>query len=369
MSKLFHCEIEYMPSPHLMQLYAGFFRLEQQGVVELKLKPKKYIFRSNPVIYATINHQYKVVYDTQDGLSWITASTEENLKHFQDNYPVDFYFKRSYDARMQLYKPEGCQVFPLGFNYNVHPDENLLHLVDTIKDKFKYIVKTNKPLKFVFNKRFYYAKDFEYYPIKPEFDKILFLSRVWDPNGVDVFSGEERDLRKTINENRIMCLDACKQEFGKRFTGGLWSDYFSERDYKSYTLPISQTNKATFIKRVKEHSICIATTGLYNSIGWKMGEYVAAARAIVTEPLNFEVPGPFEKNKNYLEFTNKEELLESIERYLTDKDLLRQTMKNNYHYYNNYLKPDILVLNSLLTIANHSNSSNSKIPKVEKSTI
>ena len=78
MRKLFHCEIEYMPSPHLMQIYAGFFKLQQEGVIDLHLKPKKYVPRSIPVVHATINKKYKVVYDTQDGLIWINNTLEES---------------------------------------------------------------------------------------------------------------------------------------------------------------------------------------------------------------------------------------------------------------------------------------------------
>ena len=353
MGKVFHCEVEYLPSPHLMQIYAGFFKLQDEGVIDLVLKPRKYEYRTIPVINATINKKYKVIYDTQDGLSWINDSEENNLQYFQQNYPVNFYFKRSFHSKMLDFKPAGCQVYPLGFNYNVHPDRNLIHLTEKLQDKFKYYIKTNSKLKSIFNKRFYYAKDFEYYPIKAIRDKVLFLTRVWNPLGEDVFSEEEKLLREKINKTRIMCLEACGQEFGDRFTGGLWQDDFSDAHFRHYVLPISQTNKSTFLKRVREHTICIATTGLYKSIGWKMGEYVAASRAIVSEKLQFEVPGNFKKDQNYFEFENQDQLLEKIDTLLRNKELLIQTMKNNYQYYNNYLKPDILVLNTLLTIANN----------------
>ena len=227
MPKLFHCEIEYMPSPHLMQLYAGFFKLQQEGVIELQLKPKKYLPRAIPVINAVINKKHKVVYDTQDGLIWINNTIEKNLIHFQENYPVDFYFKRSFHPRMEQFKPAGCKIFPLGFNYNVHPDENLLNLIDSTFDKIKYFVKTNQQLKKLFNKRFYYAKDFEFYPIKNEKDKVLFLTRVWNPMGEDVASDEDKAHREWINEQRVRYLDICKKEYGDRFTGGLWRDEFS----------------------------------------------------------------------------------------------------------------------------------------------
>ena len=352
MSKLFHCEIEYMPSPHLMQLYAGFFKLKQQGIIDLVLQPRKYIHRTNPVINATIDGKYKVVYDTQDGLSWIVGTEEENLNYFKNNYPVDFYFKRSYHPKMKEFNPGNCHIHPLGFNYNVHPDENLLHLTDSLPLKLKYLIKTTPSLKKVFNKRFFYAQDFEWYPVKNGFDRILLLTRVWNPKGEDVFSKEESYLREQINHMRIKCLDTCKKEFKDRFTGGLWLDSFSDAHYKPYTLPLQQTSKSAFLQQVKSHSICIATTGLFKSIGWKMGEYVAASRAIVSEKLQFEVPGDFKEGQNYFEFSTKEELVQKVHQLLSHRDLMQQMMKNNYDYYNNYLKPDILVLNTLLTIAN-----------------
>jgi hypothetical protein len=91
----------------------------------------------------------------------------------------------------------------------------------------------------------------------------------------------------------------------------------------------------------------VATLGLNNSNGWKLGEYVALSKAIVTEPLRYLVPGNFAKEQNYLEFTAPEELVESAARLFDNKDLRFAMMTNNYTYYQAYLKPDVLILNSL----------------------
>ena len=61
-----------------------------------------------------------------------------------------------------------------------------------------------------------------------------------------------------------------------------------------------------FLNIVKSSDICIATTGLHKSIGWKFGEYIAASRAIITEPLYYEIPGELKRGSNYLEFRNVE---------------------------------------------------------------
>ncbi|ENO0816296.1 hypothetical protein PAK39_15700 [Proteus mirabilis] len=98
---------------------------------------------------------------------------------------------------------------------------------------------------------------------------------------------------------------------------------------------------------MKEHEICITSTGLHKSTGWRFGEFVAASRAIISEPLNYVVPGNFD---NYLPFNNIEELYLAIEKLVNDKELRYDMMKRNNIYYNNYLKPDRLILNTITSL-------------------
>lgn len=353
MKTLFQCEIEYKPLPHLMQLYTGFFELEKKGIISLKVVPKKTNKYDAPVINVTVNNKYKVVYDTMDGLIWINGTLEENLKHFQENYKSDFYFKRSYTPTLEAYNNTGGKLLPLGLNYNIHPDKNILHLNPTLNDKFKYIAKTNGLLKKLLKKSFFYTSDFEYFPVDAAEDRILFLTRVWNP--YDGRPEASKIHREQINETRINCITACQKAFGKRFTGGLFMDDFSKKHYQSLAIPFSFTNKSSFVQAVKDHTICIATTGLHDSIGWKMGEYVAASRAIVSEPLKYQLPGNFEKDRNYYEFENADHLLKRIQFLLDNRAEKLKMMEDNFRYYNNYVKPDVMLLNTLITVCNSSN--------------
>jgi hypothetical protein len=86
---------------------------------------------------------------------------------------------------------------------------------------------------------------------------------------------------------------------------------------------------------------------LFNSIGWKLAEYVAFSKAIVSEPLYFEVPGDFKKDKNYLEFTNAGQCVEQTLLLLNDQQKRAEIMENNNRYYNEYLSPDKLIWRTL----------------------
>lgn len=198
------------------------------------------------------------------------------------------------------------------------------------------------------------SKEFEFYPVPNKETKILFLTKLWDPAD---FSSEHIKIEvEKINETRISCIRVCKKEFGNRFLGGIEKSKFSARAAKELTMPLEAKQKRLFIQRIREHNICIATTGLHGSIGWKFGEYVAASRAVISEPLVFKVPGNFEKEKNYLEFASENALIEKINVLLTESEKLSEMMMNNFNYYNKFLRPDLLVLNTLLKLNELSNN-------------
>jgi hypothetical protein len=95
------------------------------------------------------------------------------------------------------------------------------------------------------------------------------------------------------------------------------------------------------------HSIGVVTVGLHGSIGWKLAEYVTASRAIVTEPLDRVVPGPFVSPANYLEFRTPAECVARVRLLFDDRVLRNRMMAANRSYYLSWLRPDSLVMRTL----------------------
>ena len=178
--------------------------------------------------------------------------------------------------------------------------------------------------------------------------KILLLARLWNPD--DVTSPSLKSERETINKKRIAYIRACRKEFSDQFIGGLQGDDFSRLHAKDLVMPDSLTRRKNFLQLVKQSDICIATTGLHDSIGWKFAEYVAASRAVISEPLMYQLPGNFESGKNYLTYTNKDELVMQIHFLLDNKKSMKEMMDRNFEYYHDYVSSDKLVLNTLLKI-------------------
>jgi hypothetical protein len=349
MKEKISCEIfSRAYSVHLQQLYTGFGILHRKGIVQLIQKIcKEDIDKTKPPPNAShlkvvMNGELILYYDTHDS----SQIDEEILKS------VDFYFKRSYSEE-EVGKLNGKEkVFPLGLNYPVYSrglDIFLIRRVALHKgiDKFKSLVKGIGIDYFLGGKAYVpRINRLEFYPDFNTPPKVLFMARAWDPRKISPqHTSEEIEF---INNMRAQCIRMLKREFDQYFLGGFSHEKYSRYRYKDCLLLDNELSKKNnYMKLLKRFPICIATTGIHGSIGWKIAEYVSYSKAIVTERLNYRVPGNFEKELNYLEFVSPEDCVESAVRLFQDYKLRCQLMINNYRYYQSYLRPDSLVMNTL----------------------
>lgn len=334
---IYHCRIEFSPSPHLNQIYDGFWKLKQKGIIKLESKRIK-LFNGKPVIKVIVDKKHTLIYDTLDGLNWIEGSLKDNLEYFRSSANCDLYFKRSFIPVLQDYTTK-AKIYPLGMNFPYkydgdYPITMMERLNQIIKQKIKKID--------------FKSSNYEYLPIVNRDSKILFLCGLWNPD--DVNDPELKLQREQINNDRMTFVRECKAEFGSQFTGGIQINDYSRQIAADILAPLEITNKRNYISNIKAHNICIATTGLHNSTGWKFAEYMAASRAIITEPLKYELPGDFQNGKNYLNFNNISDLITRIYSLLNDKNKMQTMMYENFKYYNRYINSEMMILNTLLKI-------------------
>lgn len=321
---------------HLNQLYSGFIELSKKGLIDLTIENK--VHTKEYILEAIINDKFRVVYDAFD----------EGWKYSSDISinDADYYFKRSYDS--SIHKRISEKIKPLGLNYNVYSSNgNVFGKKEILLNYIKKIIKNKKSN--------FYFEDFECEPNITNNPKICFLTRLWDPDAYEVENEKVRLDRIEINEFRANCIRACKKEFGESFIGGVEDSEFARKNYPDCIVEDkSITDRYNFMNIVKSSDICIATTGLHKSIGWKFGEYVAASRAIVTEKLHYEIPGEFKSGINYLEFSSAYELVDSINKLMKDNVFRYKMMQNNHDYYVKYVRPDKLIMNTLMQVIQES---------------
>jgi hypothetical protein len=351
------CELySHSSSAHLDQIYTGFASLHRQGIIDLR---QRVISGSTPTpsqpqhlrdarhahLNVVVNDRVRVHYDTHD--SW--EIDEEFLRG------ADYYYKRSFAAeRLLQYGAASRRIHPLGLNYPVFSDgidrfalERAWKLERNRMRKLKGLVSSTGLFdQFLPVLR---VKSTQFLPAVDAAPRILFMARAWDPENDPGRSKEKVEERAQINEIRASCVRLLRREFGAAFFGGFARSDYATKHYKDVLLPEKGVaSRGKYLDRLRSYPICIATTGLHGSIGWKLAEYVSFAKAIVSEKLCYEVPGGFRSGLNFLEFSSPDDCVEKSLELHANKDLRVQMMLRNAAYYHSELRPDLLVLKTIL---------------------
>ncbi len=348
--------LSHSNGPHVQQAYAGFLMLRRRGLIDLEQR-----FSGEQIIYPS-----RVRYLRDARRAHLSVLVNGLRLHYDahDSWEIDepfleaadLYFKRSFSPVHLRQLAARDKVYPLGLYYNVYPDG-----LDWrgLRRSFAFLDRTNwrqlaRPLdplnQLGFTPRVSIMEALPHHALSDEPPKVLFMARTWDPYDVPDRSPAKVAEFHEVNETRAACIRALKEAFGERFYGGFAHKPYAQKHYPDALMPDpSVATKGNYLKLLQGYPVCIATTGLLGSIGGKLGEYVASSKAIVTEKLNYGVLGGFSEGQNYLSFETPEQCVAQVQRLFEDDALRREIMANNARYYQGYLRPDALILNTLLT--------------------
>lgn len=329
---------------HLAQIYTGFDMLARQGVISLSQ-----CFQMGPPnpLEVHLSTGKIIFFDVADADGF---DSEDALDR------ADHYFKRSFqiDTIPARYRHK---VHSLGLNYAVHPDglpfsriERLLRREPFTRAITHAAIALSSTQWLPVPRRFGSSvSELQGSPLMDGSRRVLFLARAWDPDAPEVRDyPEQQEERFVLNEMRANCIRSLRDTLGPDFLGGLAATPFAQRNYGDVVVTDAlMTKRSSFVRMVQRHAICVATAGLHRSNGWKLAEYVAMSRAIVSERLHYEVPGGFTSPKNYLEFDSPDSCVASVVRLREEQDAREAMMLANQQYYDQWLRPDILVRRAL----------------------
>ncbi len=331
---------------HVSQLYSGFAMLAATGAVEVRLRTVRGFDPGGggTILQAEIAG-HRVVYDTfdvstisPDLLSWATR-----------------YYKRSFDPATVAASGRQDIIRPLGLNYGVYArgDWRFRRMGwslrglrrNNVRDVVTRLARLSSAgSRFTDTGRATASvRHFEEDPGRPGHD-VLLLTRTWDPKRVQ---GDRAEMRAQMNHIRVEGIRQLREEFGPRFLGGLSPSPDALRDYPDVIADPQVVKKPAYLRAMRSAAVCVTSRGLVDSNGWRLAEYVAASRPIVTEPLVHQVPGKFTAGRNYVEYSDPRSLVEAV-RDLVDDDEKRAAMRAaNHRYYLDHVRPDALVARTL----------------------
>ncbi len=342
---------------HLVQIYAGLYELDAADNVKLQFlrTPDKRLGEATDhSLFLVISNQKSgrqclVCFDMHDSMEIDSA---EKLR------ACDIYFKRSYSQPYINTLPDTLagRIYPFGFNYACCSHYERRHIVNQlishhcVTNKFqtgklasiKTIFKKSFRLLLQGQSRFPLYHKFEAGPDNPGSGEILFQTRVWDPKDSPESYRRDPEKHRRLNEDRANTVRALRSAFGNAFTGGLEPTDFAVR-YFPDCLTNLKTDKEEYLELVKQCSIAVTTTGLHDSTGWKLPEFVAASRCVVTEPIKYAIPGSFVEHRNYLSFTTPKDCVNACRKLIADKQLAKSMRESNCLYYQKSLSPPALI--------------------------
>ncbi len=323
---LFFNTKKYQLRTHAYQAISGFIALERQKIISLNINFDRDVdIPLANAFYSEINGR-KVIYDIEDGTNNLLPDTIDYIH--KKNILL---FKRAYDE--QLFKNDRM-IRPYGLNYNI-----FIHYY--IEKGIDYLARKNflhpSTLRFSLSK----LQDWSFINSSTRHtNRILFCTRLWNRN-------ETHSPVDFLNDKRIQVILSLRKAFPNNIIAGVKDSSLSRKLCKDLILPSKITRRNCYLNLVSDSSVCIATTGLHRSIGWKFGEYVASGKAIVTEPLSYLIPGDFHDGKNYLSFASTDDLIDRCDYLLSNPEKRREMEMNNIDYYIHNLRPDVLIWNTL----------------------
>jgi len=181
--------------------------------------------------------------------------------------------------------------------------------------------------------------------------RVLFMAGLWDPASIGRHDPSRVPEFEAINRTRAGCVRQLRAALPGAFYGGVQHSAFARREAPDALLPDGGvSSKRRYLERVRQYPICVATTGLHGSNGCKLGEYVSLSRAILSEPLQYVLPGEFLPGRNYLPFETPEECVREASRLVTDHALRAAMMRSNWDYYNAWIRPDAMAAHVVRTV-------------------
>lgn len=339
---------------HLYQIIAGFTVLKRNGETELKIEKlsplSKDVLPYN-MLEAVTEDGKRLIYDMNDGYANLLKSEEEMVPFYNSLLDrCDYLFKRSFSEKENSYLKAPEKIHKTAPNFFVTINGNAAHFpvpCDPKQEKIK------KFIRMVPGTQYYNGhcleKNFFTDVTVSKNPKVLFMARLWDPSGD--FSGQLTDAMKeerfAINESRASCIRMLKKELGDSFFGGITPSEFALKEYPDIVLRNANIGKKNeYLRFMKSFDIHVSTMGLHRSTGWKFAEYLAAAKAVVCEPLYYESAGNLTEGENYLTFTDADSCAERV-RELLSFDRREEMMKKNKQYADSYMHCDTLIRNTL----------------------
>ena len=171
-----------------------------------------------------------------------------------------------------------------------------------------------------------------YVPEKSEKNTIFFVSRL-------------RQSTKATNELRAHFIHAAQSLPNITFEGGFVAkrNEFVPPEVADITLP-SLINLSEYLRKLKRSVVAFNTPVVHECHGWKLGEFLALGKAIISTPLSYALPAPLEHGAHLHIVDGSLDSICAAILKINEDDAYRQQLEQNARaYFDTYLAPRVVI--------------------------
>jgi hypothetical protein len=232
-------------------------------------------------------------------------------------------------------------LIPPGFGINIWNQRQTLYhcLVNLVKCKFSPIVGCKRFFQdyYIQYKRPSLAdyKNTEQNNLAVSTPYVFMIATLWGSNGAHT-----NRKRKAFIE--LVKLQKCT------FEGGFFVKEHTKKNeaYREFIFTEPYTS-ARYIEKIKQSDFVFNTPAVHNCHGWKLAEYLAMGKAIISTPLSNEIPGNLQHDKNIHIVSNDDELAIAVTSLTNDAQYRNTLGRNANSYFEEFVRPTA-VINTIL---------------------
>jgi glycosyltransferase involved in cell wall biosynthesis len=169
-----------------------------------------------------------------------------------------------------------------------------------------------------------------YAPRESDVDYVFFTSWLWAKHDDD-----------PVNRARRQFIEVCRVRADLHFVGGFAprrrgtpAGYAGLTAARRYPL-------AEYLAKTSRSALVFNTPAVHSCHGWKLGEYLALGKAIITTPLSRELPAPLVHGTHvHVVDGSRDELNAAITKLLEDLSYRRKLESAARAYWDEYLAPE-----------------------------
>jgi len=170
----------------------------------------------------------------------------------------------------------------------------------------------------------------EYQPSKSSNDEVFFMNSIWR---------EE----KLTNSNRALFIEICKEFKGINFEGGFAARNNGDNlgyDDLVYSKKIPIT---TYLNKIKNSMVVFNTPAVLFCHGWKLGEFLALGKAIITTDHYNMLPSSLINNEHLIYANDAHVIKSAIQKVVDNPEFKRKLELQARTYFDEYLAPKSVI--------------------------